>query len=98
MDGVTVEYREAEGAIRGAQARVIDFDDPAGNDWLAVNQFTVVENKHSRRPEVVFFVNGVPLAVLELENALNDEAATIWSASKQLQSGKAEVDPKRAWQ
>src|SRR5690606_31387193 len=56
VDGVTVEYRDAEGAIRGAQARVIDFDDPAGNDWLAVNQFTVVENKHTRRPDVVLFV------------------------------------------
>jgi type I restriction enzyme R subunit len=97
VDGVTVEYRDAEGAIRGAQARVIDFDDPAGNDWLTVSQFTVVENKHSRRPDVVLFVNGVPLAVLELENAVNEEAATIWGACEQLQNGKAEVDPKRAW-
>jgi type I restriction enzyme R subunit len=48
VDGVTVEYRDVEGSIRGAQARMIDFDDPAGNDWLAVNQFSVVENKHSR--------------------------------------------------
>jgi hypothetical protein len=47
VDGVTVEYRDAGGSIRGAQARVIDFGDPAGNDWLAVNQFSVVENKHS---------------------------------------------------
>jgi type I restriction enzyme R subunit len=58
VDGVTVEYRDASGTIRGAQARVIDFDDPAGNDWLAVNQFTVVESKHTRRPDVVLFVNG----------------------------------------
>jgi type I restriction enzyme R subunit len=90
VDGVTVEYRDVEGAIRGAQARVIDFDDPAGNDWLAVNQFTVVENKHSRRPDVVLFVNGVPLAVLELKNAAN-EGATIWTAFQQLQTYKAEV-------
>ena len=41
VDGVTVEYRPSDGAVRGAQARVIDFDDPANNDWLAVNQFTV---------------------------------------------------------
>ena len=53
VDGVTVEYRDAGGAVRGAQARVIDFDDPANNDWLAVNQFTVVENRHERRPDVV---------------------------------------------
>jgi type I restriction enzyme R subunit len=90
VDGVTVEYRDAEGAIRGAQARVVDFDDPAGNDWLAVNQFTVVENKHTRRPDVVLLVNGLPLAVLELKNAAN-EAATIWSAFQQLQTYKAEI-------
>jgi type I restriction enzyme R subunit len=53
VDGVTVEYSDAEGSIRGAQAKVIDFDDPAGNNWLAVNQFSVVEHKHSRRPDVV---------------------------------------------
>ena len=90
VDGVTVEYRDAEGAIRGAQARVIDFDDPTGNDWLAVNQFTVVENKHTRRPDVVLFVNGLPLAVLELKNAANEDA-TIWTAFQQLQTYKAEV-------
>ncbi|HET6204504.1 MAG TPA: HsdR family type I site-specific deoxyribonuclease [Planctomycetota bacterium] len=90
VDGVTVEYRDAEGGIRGAQARVIDFDDPAGNDWMAVNQFSVVENKHSRRPDVVLFVNGLPLAVVELKNAA-DEDATIWSAFQQLQTYKAEI-------
>ena len=90
VDGVTVEYRDAEGSIRGAQARVIDFDDPAGNDWLAVNQFSVVEHKHSRRPDVVLCVNGLPLAVVELKNAA-DENATIWSAFWQLQTYKAEV-------
>ncbi len=92
VDGVTVEYRDAEGEIRGAQVRVIDFDDSASNDWLAVNQFTVVENKHSRRPDVVLFVNGVPLAVLELKNAASDDA-TIWTAFQQLQTYKAEVPP-----
>jgi len=90
VDGVTVEYRDADGAIRGAQARVIDFDDASANDLLAVNQFGVVENKHSRRPDVVLFVNGLPLAVLELKNAAS-ENATIWSAFQQLQTYKAEV-------
>jgi len=90
VDGVTVEYRDGEGGIRGAQARVIDFDDPARNDWLAVNQFSVVENKHSRRPDVVLFVNGLALGVVELKNAA-DENATIWSAFQQLQTYKAEV-------
>jgi type I restriction enzyme, R subunit len=90
VDGVTVEYRDADGSIRGAQARVIDFDNPAGNEWLAVNQFSVVENKRSRRPDVVLFVNGLPLAVLELKNAA-DENATVWSALRQLQTYQAEL-------
>jgi hypothetical protein len=90
VDGVTVEYRSADGAIRGAQARVLDFDDPANNDWLAVNQFAVVENKHSRRADVVLFVNGLPLAVIELKNPA-DEDATIWTALQQLQTYQAEI-------
>ena len=90
VDGVTVEHRTDNGAIRGAQARVIDFDDPANNDWLAVNQFTVVENKHERRPDVVLFFNGLPLGVIELKNSA-DEDATIWSAWQQLQTYQAEI-------
>ena len=90
VDGVTVEYRTDEGAIRGAQARVIDFDDSANNDWLAVNQFTVVENKHERRPDIVLFVNGLPLGVIELKNPA-DEDATIWTAWQQIQTYKAEI-------
>ena len=90
VDGVTVEYRTDNGTVRGAQARVIDFDDPVNNDWLAVNQFTVVENKHERRPDVVLFVNGLPLGVIELKNPV-DEEATIWTAWQQLQTYKAEL-------
>ncbi|MCL4686157.1 type I restriction endonuclease subunit R [Myxococcota bacterium] len=90
VDGVTVEYRDAEGVIRGAQARVIDFDDVQANDYLAINQFSVIENKHNRRPDVVLFVNGLPLAVLELKNAAA-EGATIWTAFQQLQTYKAEI-------
>ena len=90
VDGITVEYHEADGAIRGAQARVLDFDDPANNDWLSVNQFTVVENKHERRPDIVLFVNGLPLGVIELKNPA-DEEATIWTAWQQIQTYKAEL-------
>ena len=89
VDGVTVEYR-AEEEIHGAQVQVIDFDDPAGNDWMAVSQFSVVENKHSRRADVVLFVNGLPLALMEHKNAV-DEEATIWKAYQQLQTYQAEV-------
>jgi type I restriction enzyme R subunit len=90
VEGVTVEYRTAEGAMRGAQARAIDFRNVDANDWLALNQFSVVESNHSRRPDVVLFVNGLPLAVLELKNAA-DENATIWSAWEQLQTYQAEI-------
>lgn len=82
VDGVTVEYR-SDGAIRGGQARLIDFDNPENNDWLVVNQFTVVENKHNRRPDIVIFINGLPLGVVELKNAA-DEDATMWDAYQQL--------------
>ncbi|MGV8079640.1 MAG: type I restriction endonuclease subunit R [Syntrophales bacterium] len=90
VDGVTVEYRIAGGEIRGAQARVIDFDRAEANDWLAVNQFSVVENKRSRRPDVVLFLNGLPLAVMELKNPA-DEDATVWTAYRQIQTYKTEI-------
>ncbi len=90
VDGVTVEHKRPDGSIGGAQARVIDFDDPDNNDWLAVNQFTVVESNHNRRPDIVLFLNGLPLAVIELKNAA-DENATIWSAYQQLETYQAEL-------
>jgi type I restriction enzyme R subunit len=81
---------EGEGLRRWGIARVIDFEDPGANDWLAVNQFAVIENRHSRRPDIVLFVNGLPLAVLELKNAA-DPDATIWTAWQQLQTYQAEI-------
>ena len=90
VDGVTVEYRREDGSIAGAQVRVIDFDDPANNDFLAVNQFTVTEGRHTRRPDIVLFVNGLPLVIIELKNPA-DEEATIWTAYQQLQTYKAEL-------
>ncbi|MEN6356538.1 MAG: type I restriction endonuclease subunit R [Armatimonadota bacterium] len=90
IDGVTVEYRRSDGSIAGAQARVLDFDEPDNNDWLAINQFTVAEGQHTRRPDVVVFVNGLPLAVLELKNP-TDENADIWSAHRQLQTYQAQI-------
>ena len=90
VDGVNVEYRDSDGRIRGAQVRVIDFEDVGANDFLAVNQFAVVENKNSRRPDVVLFVNGLPLGIVELKNP-TDEDATIWTAWQQLQTYKSEL-------
>ena len=90
VEGVTVEYRDAGGTVRGAQVKAIDFDEPDANDWLAVNQFTVVENRRERRPDLVLFINGLPLAVIELKNPA-DEGATILTAWRQLQTYRAEL-------
>jgi len=90
VDGVTVEYTRLDGSIAGAQARLIDFDSPEDNDWLAVNQFTIIENKNNRRPDVIVFVNGLPLAVFELKNAA-DENATIWNAFTQIQTYERKI-------
>ena len=90
VEGITVEYRREDGSIAGEQARVIDFDIPDSNDWLAVNQFTMSEGQHTRRPDVVFFVNGLPLGVIELKNPA-DENATVWSAFQQLQTYQAQI-------
>jgi len=90
VDGVTVEYRRKDGSIAGAQARVLDFAAQDNNDWLAVNQFTVADGQYTRRPDVVVFVNGLPLAVIELKNPA-DENATIWSAYRQLQTYQAQI-------
>src|SRR5437879_10744070 len=90
VDGVTVCHRRPDGSIAGAQSRVLDFQTLENNDWLAVNQFTVVEGQHNRRPDVVVFVNGLPLAVLELKNPA-DENATIWTAFQQLQTYQVQI-------
>ncbi len=89
-DGVEVEYARPDGSIAGDHVRLIDFVDVNANDWLAVNQFTVIEGQHNRRPDIVVFVNGLPLGLIELKNAA-DEDATIWSAYAQLQTYKAEI-------
>ena len=90
VDGVTVEHLHRAGALRGAQVSVLDFANPANNDWLAINQFTVVEGEHERRPDVVLFVNGLPLGLIELKNPA-DEKATVWTAWSQIQTYKAEL-------
>jgi type I restriction enzyme R subunit len=90
VSGVEVEVRRQDGSTGGERVRLVDFDDPAANDLLALNQFTVIEDGHNRRMDVVVFVNGLPLAVLELKHP-GDENADIWKAFNQLQTYKAEI-------
>ncbi len=89
-DGVPVEYKRADGSIAGDFVRLIDFDDVKSNDWLVVNQFVVKEAQKERRPDIVVFINGLPLSVIELKNPA-DQDTTIWSAYAQLQTYKAEI-------
>jgi type I restriction enzyme R subunit len=87
--GVDVEYRKGDRTVH-EKAWLVDFENPEKNDWLVVNQYTVIEGQKNRRPDVVVFVNGLPLAVLELKNAA-DEDATIRSAFHQLQTYKNDI-------
>lgn len=90
IEGVPIEIRREDGSIGGELARLIDFDVSDNNDWLAVNQFTVIEHKANRRPDVVIFVNGLPLGVIELKNP-GDENATLDGAFNQLQTYKSQI-------
>ena len=89
VDGVPVEHRGPDGQVRTVYVRLIDFDTPGNNDWLAVNQFTVVGTKN-RRPDVLVFVNGIPLALLELKNPA-DEHATLKNAWNQVQTYRSDI-------
>lgn len=84
-EGVDVEFRGDDGKTASTKIWLIDLGNPDANDWLAVNQLVVVENRTNRRPDVVLFVNGLPLAVLELKNAASQNA-TIADAFNQLQT------------
>jgi len=90
VDGVDVDITRDDGSTGTDKAKLIDFDNPSNNDWVAVNQFTVIEAGHNRRPDVVLFVNGLPLVVIELKNPV-DENATIDDAYNQLQTYKDEI-------
>ncbi len=89
VDGVPVEFQK-DGETRGERVRLVDFADVAANDWLAVNQFSIQGPKLTRRPDVVLFVNGLPLVVIELKNPA-DEDADIWAAWNQLQAYQQDI-------
>lgn len=88
-DGVPVEFRK-DGQQRGDRVRLVDFSNSTNNDLLVVNQFTIIENNQNKRPDLLLFVNGLPLVILELKNAV-DENATIQSAYKQIQTYKSSI-------
>ena len=89
-EGVPVEYPRPDGSIAGDHVRLVDFNNVAANDWLVVNQFSVTDGQHNRRSDLVVFLNGLPLGLIELKNAAAD-GANIWSAYAQLQTYKAEI-------
>lgn len=88
-EGVDVEYRNGD-RIVGDKVWLIDFENPSNNEFLVVNQFTIIENNINKRPDVILFINGLPLVVIELKNAV-DENATIHSAFNQLQTYKLTI-------
>lgn len=89
-EGVDVEYRRDDGSIAGDKVYLVDHKNLSNNDWLAVNQYTVIENNRNRRPDVIVFVNGLPLAVFELKNPA-DVNATVKNAFNQIQTYKSDI-------
>lgn len=90
FEGVPVEYRKKQGLIAYDLVKVIDFAQPEKNDWCAVNQFTIEEDRRNRRPDILIFVNGLPLALIELKN-IGDENATVHGAYNQIQTYKKDI-------
>ena len=89
VGGVPVQYQK-DSETRGDFVRLIDWAQPARNDWLAVNQFTLKGPRHTRRPDIILFVNGLPLVLLELKNPA-DLNADVWKAFDQIQTYKAQI-------
>jgi type I restriction enzyme R subunit len=88
-DGIDVEVRTDSG-IRGEKVYIVDFENPENNEFLAINQFTVIEGNQNKRPDIILFINGLPLVIIELKNAV-DENATIKSAYNQIQTYKQAI-------
>ena len=90
VNGIDVQYRKRNGSIKHDKVFIFDFNNMENNEFLAVNQFTIIENRHERRPDIVLFVNGIPVVIIELKNP-EDENATIWSAYRQIQTYLSEI-------
>ncbi|MFH1505984.1 MAG: type I restriction endonuclease subunit R [archaeon] len=89
FDGIEIEYRKNDRII-GDKVWLFDFKKPQNNEFLAINQFTIIENNINRRPDVILFINGIPLVLFEIKNPA-DEKATIWKAFSQLETYKQEI-------
>lgn len=89
VNGVPVQYQK-DGDTRGDFARLIDWADVGANEWLAINQFSIKGPKHTRRPDIILFVNGLPLVLIELKNPA-DVNADLWKAFDQLQTYKDQI-------
>ena len=89
VKGIEIGSRQ-NGKIVYDRVKLLDFEDPDNNEFLTVNQFAIIENDNHRRPDLIIFVNGMPLSVIELKN-LADEKAGVYSAYKQLQTYKQEI-------
>ncbi|MCG9885784.1 MAG: type I restriction endonuclease subunit R [Cyanobacteria bacterium] len=92
VEGIDVEFYAEDGTIRGNKVYAINFTNPDHNDWLVLNQFTVIENSHKRRPDVVVFINGLPIAVIEIKKP-GSSTAPLTAAHNQLQTYKAQISP-----
>ncbi|WP_449279754.1 type I restriction endonuclease subunit R [Leucobacter sp. GX0328] len=90
VEGVPVEHRDAEGTLRTTRLQLVDFDEPSNNDWVAINQFTIIENGKNRRPDVLVMLNGLPVSLLELKNPAA-ENATLKSAWNQVQTYRQDI-------
>jgi len=88
-DGVRVQYQRGNETV-GDLVSLADFSEPARNDWLVVNQFSIQGPQRTRRPDIIVFLNGLPVAILELKNPA-DEEADIWKAFDQLQTYKEQI-------
>jgi len=86
-EGIDVKFSIGEGKTKTDKVWLIDFANPENNEFIAINQFTVIENHNNKRPDIVLFVNGLPLVVIELKNAI-DENADVKAAFNQLQTYK----------
>ena len=96
MDGVLVEFTNAQGEKESDYAQLVDFTWASRNDFLVVNQFTITGTRKPRRPDLVCFVNGLPLGLIKLKNPV-DQQADVWKAFDRLQTYQEEIMPTSAF-